>query len=95
MARDRLQLRLWSRVEWLALPPRVFYGRQEPEVVLRIPHDPLLRGPLDKEGHQTLCSSNHVVLLWSMVVQDTSRLDLTLSQRNPFDSRSHPVHGHT
>src|SRR6266446_4511699 len=79
MTRDRLQLRLWSWGEQLALPPRVFDGGQEPEVALGIPHDPLLIGPLDKEGHYTLCSGSHVVLFWSLVVQGTHHLDLTLS----------------
>ena len=79
MTRDRLQLCLWSQGERLALPPRVFDGRQQPEVARGIPHGPLLRGSLDKEGHNTLCSSSHVIRLWSMVVQGARHLDLTLS----------------
>src|SRR5262245_3683033 len=79
MAGDRLQLRLWRRGKRLALPPRVFDGRQEPEVALGIPHDPLLIGPLDKESHHMLWSGSHVVLLWNMVVQGASHLELPLS----------------
>ena len=79
MSGDRLQLRLWRRGERLALPPRVVDGRQEPAVALRIPHDPLLVRPLDKEGHPTLWSTRHGILLWSMVVSSTGSLDLTLS----------------
>jgi hypothetical protein len=63
MARDRFQLRLWRRVEWLALPPRVLDGRQEPKVALGIPHDPLLIGPLDKEGYALLVYGRHMSLL--------------------------------
>src|SRR5262249_35842786 len=68
MTRDRLQLGLWSRGERLAMPPRLFDGGQEPEVALGVPHDPLLIGPLDKEGHHTRCSGCHLLLLWSSAV---------------------------
>src|SRR4029434_5061628 len=44
--------------------------------------------PLDKEGHHTLCASIHVVLLWSLVVQGTSHLNLTLSSVIPWLGRS-------
>ena len=83
MARDRLQRRLWRRGERLALPPRVVDGRQEPEVALRIPHDPLLVRPLDNEGHPTLWSTRHGLRLWSRVVSNTGSLALTLSPMVP------------
>jgi hypothetical protein len=79
MARDRLQGRLWRRDERLAMLPRVVDGRQKPEVALGIPHDPLLMGLRDKEGYETLWSTVHVGLLWSMGGQSTRPLDLTLS----------------
>src|SRR5262249_42426457 len=89
MARDWLQFRLWSQGERLALPPGVFDRGQYPEVALGIPHDPLLRGPLDKEGHQTFCSASHVLLLWSMVAQGTRHLDLPLSPVVPGRSAAY------
>src|SRR4030095_7639673 len=62
MARDRFQGRLWRRGERWASATRVVDGRQEPEVALGIPHDPLLMGLRDKEGHETLGAAVHVGL---------------------------------
>jgi len=51
MSGNRFKLGLFSRVEWLAMVPRVLNGRENPEVAFGITHNPLLGRPLYKQGH--------------------------------------------
>jgi hypothetical protein len=52
VSRHWLKIRLVSRVERLAMVPRVFNGRKTPEAAFGIPHNPLLARPVHKQGHQ-------------------------------------------
>src|SRR4051794_28940744 len=86
MSGDQLQRCLFRRLEWLALAPGVVDGRKKPEVALGIPHDPLLTHPLYKEGHHSLSSRDHVVLLRSMVVQGTCQPEPSVPRVAPCRS---------
>ena len=48
MSRNRVKLRLFGRVERLAIIPGVFDGRNDPEVAFGIAHNPLPGGLVHK-----------------------------------------------
>src|SRR5262245_19928119 len=50
MSRNRVKYGLYGRVERLALIPGVFDGRNDPEVAVGIPHNPLLGNLVHKQG---------------------------------------------
>jgi hypothetical protein len=86
MPGDRLKLCLFRRVERLAHVLGVVDGGQQPEVTLGIPHDPMLTQPLHKEGHHSLSSRDHIVLLRSMVVHGECQPDPIVSRVAPCRS---------
>src|SRR5262245_32143786 len=61
------QLRLLGRIKAFAMVPSVVPGRDNPEVAIRVAHDPLLRQSIDKNRHDLLPYGNHVALLQTHV----------------------------
>jgi hypothetical protein len=60
MTGNRLKFGFFGRVERLAILPRVFHGSNDLEVTFRMPHNSVLRKPVQKQGHFSIPFSNHV-----------------------------------
>lgn len=63
MSRDPLKIRLVFRLERLAMVPRVFDGRQRPEVAFRIQYNPVTIGSVHEECRHLLSNNQHPLLI--------------------------------
>jgi hypothetical protein len=68
MPRDPLKIRLISRLERLAVIPRIFHRRQEPEVAFRIPYNPVPTGSVHEECRRVPPDNERVLLLLSRFI---------------------------
>ena len=80
MPRNRLKLGFLGWMEWLALVPRVVIDN-DPEVSIRVQHDPLLAGPIHVQIHHFL---RNVIKMQSFQMRSVLSRWQTGRQRSVF-----------